>query len=154
MKLTSTLALVIASVSLFAHEPLRETPKCLEADIIVLGGGAAGCVLMNKLSENGRFSVLGIEAGPNLTSDPAIEAVGLPAFLLPATAAYKYYWWGWRQTVPQPMLNGRVGGDWITGMMLGGGSSVNGLYYGRDRTPYTHVGKKFRAATIGVWTKS
>jgi choline dehydrogenase len=29
------------------------------------------------------------------------------------------------------MLNGRIGGDWITGMMLGGGSSVNGLYYGR-----------------------
>ena len=77
------------------------------------------------------FSVLGIEAGPNVTSDPAIEAVGLPALLLPATAAYKYYWWGWRQTKPQPMLNGRVGADWITGMMLGGGSSVNGLYYGR-----------------------
>ena len=105
--------------------------ESLEADIIVVGGGAAGCVLMNKLSENGLFSVLGIEAGPNLTSDPEIEAVGLPAFLLPATAAYKYFWWGWRQTVPQPMLNGRVGGDWITGMMLGGGSSVNGLYYGR-----------------------
>lgn len=103
----------------------------LEADIIVVGGGAAGCVLMNELSKNGLFSVLGIEAGPNLTSDPEIEAVGLPAFLLPATAAFKYFWMGWRQTEPQPMLNGRVGGDWVTGMMLGGGSSVNGLYYGR-----------------------
>ncbi len=102
-----------------------------EADIIVLGGGAAGCVLMNQLSEDGRFSVLGIEAGANRTNDPEIEAVGLPALLLPATDGYKYYWWGWRQTIPQPMLNGRVGGDWITGMMLGGGSSVNGLYYGR-----------------------
>lgn len=120
------ICLVIMAASLFG-----EPRESFEADIIVVGGGAAGCVLMNKLSENGLFSVLGIEAGPNLTSDPAIEAVGLPAFFLPATAAYKYYWWGWRQTVPQPMLNGRVGGDWITGMMLGGGSSVNGLYYGR-----------------------
>lgn len=128
-----TFALVIATSSLFGDHPPRKSAKekCLEADIIVLGGGAAGCVLMNQLSENGLFSVLGIEAGPNLTNDPEIEAVGLPAFLLPASAAYKYYWWGWRQTVPQPMLNGRVGGDWITGMMLGGGSSVNGLYYGR-----------------------
>ncbi len=86
---------------------------------------------MNRLSEKGRYSVLGIEAGANLTSDPAIEAVGLPAFLLPGTAAYKYFWWGWKQTKPQPTLNGRIGSDWITGMILGGGSSVNGLYYGR-----------------------
>ncbi len=126
MKLTySIFAFILATSSLFAKT------KCCEADIIVVGGGAAGCVLMNKLSENGRFSVLGIEAGRNLTSDPAIQAVGLPALLLPATNAYKYYWWGWKQTVPQPMLNGRVGGDWVTGNMLGGGSSVNGLYYGR-----------------------
>jgi choline dehydrogenase len=122
------LAMAIAN---FDVEPLFSKQKSLKADFIVLGGGAAGCVLMNKLSKDGLFSVLGIEAGPNLTSDPEIEAVGLPALLLPATAAYKYFWWGWRQTEPQPMLNGRIGGDWITGMMLGGGSSVNGLYYGR-----------------------
>ena len=131
---TCILLLATSTTSLFGHPSCKKRikeKKYLEADIIVLGAGAAGCVLMNKLSENGQFSVLGIEAGPNLTSDPAIEAVGLPALLLPATSAYKYYWWGWRQTVPQPMLNGRVGGDWITGMMLGGGSSVNGLYYGR-----------------------
>jgi choline dehydrogenase len=128
-----TFVLVITTLSLFGDQPFKKPikEKCLEADIIVVGGGAAGCVLMNQLSKTGLFSVLGIEAGSNLTSDPEIEVVGLPALLLPATAAYKYYWWGWRQTEPQPMLNGRVGGDWITGMMLGGGSSVNGLYYGR-----------------------
>ncbi|MBS0635640.1 MAG: GMC family oxidoreductase [Verrucomicrobia bacterium] len=126
MYLGLALSCILAATSLFGSQK-----KCLEADIIVIGGGAAGCVLMNKLSEDGRFSVLGIEAGDNRTRDPEIEAVGLPALLLPATDAYKYYWSGWRQTVPQPMLNGRVGGDWITGMMLGGGTSVNGLYYGR-----------------------
>lgn len=132
-------ALAIATTSLFGNQPFRtpakekslKNEKDLKADIIVLGGGAAGCVLMNKLSKNGRFSVLGIEAGPNLTHDSEIKAVGLPALLLPATTAYKYFWWGWKQTKPESMLNGRVGGDWVTGMMLGGGSSVNGLYYGR-----------------------
>ncbi len=134
------LALVTATSNLFGDlHSLGKPHQCsisgdkpiLEADIIVVGGGAAGCVLMNRLSKNGLFSVLGIEAGANLTDDPAIQAVGLPAFLLPATAAYKYFWWGWKQTKPQPTLNGRIGSDWITGMILGGGSSVNGLYYGR-----------------------
>lgn len=105
--------------------------KKWKADFVVIGAGAAGCVLMNKLSDMGQFSVLGLEAGMNRTADPEIQAVGLPALLLPATDGYKYYWSGFRQTEPQPMLNGRIGGDWITGMTLGGGSSVNGLYYGR-----------------------
>ncbi len=104
--------------------------ECLEADVIVVGGGAAGCVVMNQLSENGRYEVLGIEAGANLTTDPAIEAVGLPAFLLAGTGQYKYFWSGWQQTMPMPGLNGRVS-SWTTGMLLGGGSAINGLYYGR-----------------------
>ncbi len=129
-----TLALVTATVNLFGDHssPYRckMSGNNLEADIIVVGGGAAGCVLMSQLSENGLFSVLGIEAGLNLTNDPAIEAVGLPAFLLAGTGKYKYFWPGWNQTVPMPGLNGRTS-DWTTGMVLGGGSSINGLYYGR-----------------------
>lgn len=129
-----TLALVTATVNLFGDYSLETPYRCkmsgneLEADIIVIGGGAAGCVLMSKLSEN--FSVIGMEAGLNLTNDPAIEAVGLPAFLLAGTGKFKYFWPGWNQTVPMPGLNGRTS-DWTTGMVLGGGSSINGLYYGR-----------------------
>lgn len=100
----------------------------LEADIIVVGGGAAGCIVMSELSKN--FSVLGIEGGLNLTNDPAIKAVGLPAFLLAGTGKAKYFWPGWNQSLPMPGLNGRTS-DWTTGMLLGGGSSINGLYYGR-----------------------
>ena len=41
--------------------------------------------------EKGHYSVSGIEAGANLTSDPEIEAVGLSALLLPATAALQVF---------------------------------------------------------------
>ncbi|MEI8125026.1 MAG: GMC family oxidoreductase [Parachlamydiaceae bacterium] len=129
------LALVAATVNLCGSQssPYRckMSENELEADIIVIGGGAAGCILMNELSENGLFSVLGIEGGLNLTSDPAIQQVGLPAFLLPSSAGRaEFFWPGWTQSLPMPGLNGRTS-DWTTGMLLGGGSSINGLYYGR-----------------------
>jgi choline dehydrogenase len=107
-----------------------DIPDHNEADIIVIGGGTAGCILMNQLSENGLFSVIGIEGGQNLTTNPAIAAAGLPAFQLAQTGKSRFFWPGWNQTVPMAGLNGRTG-DWTTGMLLGGGSSVNGLYYGR-----------------------
>jgi hypothetical protein len=58
-----TLALVTATVTLFGSNPYRckMSGNKLEADIIVLGGGAAGCILMSELSAKGQFSVLGIE---------------------------------------------------------------------------------------------
>jgi choline dehydrogenase len=127
-----TLALVAATATLFGDQssPARRTKpgKTLEPDIIVIGGGAAGCILMEQLSKNGQFSVLGLEAGPNVTTDPAIQAVGLSAFLLDETGKARFFWQG--VTLPMPGLNGRTS-DWTTGMLLGGGSSVSGLYYGR-----------------------
>lgn len=128
------LALIAATANLFGSHSspyrCRMSGNELEADIIVIGGGAAGCILMSELSQNGQFSVIGIEGGLNLTNDPAIEAVGLPAFLLAGTGKSKFFWPGWNQTLPMPGLNGRTS-DWTTGMLLGGGSSINGLYYGR-----------------------
>ena len=112
-------ALATAAVNLFAgnSSPYRckMSGSELEADIIVIGGGAAGCIVMNELSENGLFSVIGIEGGLNLTTDPAIEAVGLPAFLLAGTGKPQYFWPGWNQTLPMTGLNGRTS-DWTTGI--------------------------------------
>lgn len=137
IKFTTIILAVMATINLFGDHCSQGKPyRCkmsgneLEADIIVIGGGAAGCILMSELSKNGLFSVLGIEGGLNLTNDPAIQQVGLPAFLLPGTGRAKYFWPGWNQSLPMAGLNGRTS-DWTTGMLLGGGSSINGLYYGR-----------------------
>lgn len=128
------LVLAFATANLFGRQSSPYRAKMsgneLEADIIVIGGGAAGCILMRELSANGIFEVLGMEGGKNLTNDPEIQAVGLPAFLLAGTGKPQYFWPGWNQTLPMAGLNGRTS-DWTTGMLLGGGSSINGLYAGR-----------------------
>jgi len=38
-----------------------------EWDVVIVGGGAAGCVLASRLSERANLSVVLLEAGPDLS---------------------------------------------------------------------------------------
>ncbi len=95
-------------------------------DFIIVGGGAAGCVLASRLSEDPQTSVCLVEAGPADRS----ALVHCPAgFALLARLGQIN--WGF-ETVPQPGLNGRRGYQ-PRGKVLGGSSSVNAMVYLRGQ---------------------
>ncbi|HEY5204052.1 MAG TPA: choline dehydrogenase [Roseiarcus sp.] len=93
-------------------------------DYIIVGAGSAGCVLADRLTEDGGSSVLLLEYGG---SDRSIF-IQMPAALsIPMNS--KTYNWGYK-TEPEPHLGGRR----IVcprGKVLGGSSSINGMVYAR-----------------------
>lgn len=93
-------------------------------DYIIVGAGSAGCVLANRLSADGRHSVLLLEAGG---SDRNI-LIAMPTALSYPMAS-KTYNWGY-ESDPEPYVDNRR----ITcprGKGLGGTSSINGMVYVR-----------------------
>ncbi len=90
-------------------------------DYVMIGAGAAGCVLANRLTENPKIQVLLLEAGgPDV--DPRIHLPVAFSKLFKSRYDWAYY------TTEQRNLNGRKL-FWPRGKVLGGSSSINAMIY-------------------------
>ena len=95
-------------------------------DYVIVGAGSAGCILANRLSEDGRYTVCVLEAGPP-DHNPFIHIpAGFMRTLVNPKINWLYenepgYWTGGRRiAVPR-------------GKTLGGSSSINGHVYNRGQ---------------------
>ena len=104
-----------------AQETAAET-----VDYCIVGSGAAGCVLASRLTEDGRSSVMLLEAGRS-DRHPFIH---IPAAFIFVYRDGRYNWQ--YESEPEPTLHNRS--LVITqGKVLGGSSSINGMLHVRGQ---------------------
>ncbi len=95
-------------------------------DYVVVGAGSAGCVIANRLTEEGRHTVLLLEAGPPDRNPWIRVPIGYAK-----TMHHPVLNWGF-WTEPDPHMNSRRI-YWPRGRTLGGSSAVNGLIHIRGQ---------------------
>ena len=93
-------------------------------DDVIVGAGASGCVLANRLSADPHNRVLLLEAGGG-DRNPLIAMPKGIAFVSQSPR------WTWRFPLAGSALEAGRDDAWIRGRIVGGGSAVNGMIYSR-----------------------
>jgi choline dehydrogenase len=115
----------------------------MQADFVIIGSGSAGSAMAYRLSEDGKNSVIVIEAG-GTDFGPFIQMPGALAWPM----SMKRYNWGYLSE-PEPNLNNRR----ITaprGKVIGGSSSINGLVYVRGHAEDYNRWEELGATGLGL----
>ncbi len=95
-------------------------------DFVIVGGGAAGCALANRLSADPAHQVLLLEAGK--TDPPWDLFTHMPAAMGMAIASDRHNWK--YVSEPEPFMNGRRMPH-PRGKLLGGSGSINAMNFMR-----------------------
>lgn len=95
-------------------------------DYVIVGAGAAGCVLAYRLSADPGVSVCLIEAGPRDTH----PFIAMPKGLAKVMADPKHLWV--HASEPEESTGGQSE-MWVRGRVLGGSTSTNGMMYVRGQ---------------------
>ncbi|KAI4927929.1 hypothetical protein J4E86_011774 [Alternaria arbusti] len=113
-------ALAAAGISaIHITAPLNQT-----YDYIIVGGGTSGLTVANRLTENGKHTVLVIEYG-NLVNDPSILVPANTLSFTPTPERYFNF-----TPVPNPGLNNDTTSP-LAAAIVGGSSAVNGMFFDR-----------------------
>ncbi len=114
-----------------------------EFDYIVVGAGSGGCVMAERLSADGRSTVLVLEAGGHDRKPWIRIPIGYGKTFYDAGVNWKF------EAQPDPGLNGR--GIYIPrGKVVGGSSSINAMVYARGM-PGDYDDWARRGATGWYW---
>ena len=95
-------------------------------DYVIIGAGSSGCVLADRLSASGRYTVCLLEAGPRGHYPWLHIPIGYAKTMFHPRYNWKFY------TEPEPGLHNRQI-YWPRGKVLGGSSAINGLIYIRGQ---------------------
>jgi choline dehydrogenase len=95
-------------------------------DYVIVGAGAAGCLLANRLTEDGTTTVCLLEAGPPDRNPYIHIPAGFIKTLFDPSCTWQF------KTEPTTRTGGRAIAT-TQGRTLGGGSSINGMIYNRGQ---------------------
>jgi choline dehydrogenase len=95
-------------------------------DYVIVGAGTAGCVVANRLSEGGKYSVLLIEAGGSDRTIWIQLPIGYGRTFFDPKINWMY------DTQPVPGLGGRSS-YWPRGKVIGGSGSINAMVHVRGQ---------------------